>query len=252
MKVISYGKGLSEYWNYCRINWGRIYCFNISFWSITSSFKIIRLFQGNELTIEHFNPTTKQTEIGIHVLQSATPLDEFDLPAWQAVADELNASTDPVISKFNYNPVYEDTNNDGTNDVHRFLLCVGKNYSLTNDFERATLEIGSAPSAGKIIGEVDYVAYNPTFDTVRIINGSAEVERSTHVTVSYDKSEMPGIKNMTWKIFNDTNPNFNDIYYDNMWLTYVFKNPGAYRIALEVEDTNGNINSTEKNMIFVK
>ena len=81
---------------------------------------------------------------------------------------------------------------------------------------------------------------------------SAEVERSTHVTISYDRSEMPGIKNMVWKIYNDTNPNFDDIYYDNMWLTYVFKNPGAYRIALEVEDTNGNINSTEKNMIFVK
>ena len=244
METVAWNHGKHNWWNATRVGM-----------DLTSSFKINRIYQGNELFIEHLNPITKQIETGSHVIQSATPTfpnQSIDLVAWQAIADELNASTDPIISKFNYNPVFEDTNNDGTNDIHRFLLCVGKNYSLTNDFETASLNQNTAPSAGSLYGEVHYVAYNPTFDTVRIINGSAEVERSTHVAVSYDKSQMPGIKKMTWNIFNDTNPNFNDIYYDNMWLTYVFKNPGAYRIALDVEDTNGNKNSIERNMIFVK
>ena len=233
--------GKHNWWNATRVGM-----------DLTSSFKMKYIFQGNQLVIEHLNPTSKQMEIGYHVITSPTPVDVYDLPAWQAIADELNASTDPVIEKFNYNPVYEDTNNDGTNDEFHFILAVGKNYSLNNDFETVELNQNTASSPGLILGEVHYVPYNPTFDTTRIINGCADVERSTHVTVSYDKSEMPGIKSMVWKIYNDTNPNFNDIYYDNMWLTYVFKNPGAYRIALEVEDTNGNKNSTEKNMIFVK
>ena len=241
METVEWNHGKHNWWNATRVGM-----------DLTASFKINSIHQGNELVIEHLNPITKQIETGSHVISSSTPTGSNDIAGWQAIADELNASIDPVIEKFNYNPVFEDTNNDGTNDIHHFLLCVGKNYSLTNDFETAVLNQGTSSSTGSLYGEVHYVAYNPTFDTVRIINGSAEVERSTHVAVSYDKSQMPGIKKMTWNIFNDTNPNFNDIYYDNMWLTYVFKNPGAYRIALDVEDTNGNKNSIERNMIFVK
>ena len=241
LETVTWNHGKHNWWNATRIGM-----------DLTASFKITEIYEENILVIEHFNPITKQIEIGSHTIQQSTPANNFDLAAWQLVADELNQSTDPVISKFNYNPVYEDTNNDGTNDVFHFILCVGKNYSEMNDFETVTIDQGIGLGTGVVMGEVHYVPYNPTFDTVRIINGSANVERSTHVTVSYDKSEMPGIRKMTWKIFNDTNPNFNDIYYDNMWLTYVFKNPGAYRIALEVEDTNGNKNSTERNMIFVK
>jgi PKD repeat protein len=37
-----------------------------------------------------------------------------------------------------------------------------------------------------------------------------------------------------------------------MWLTYIFKNPGAYKISIEVEDTNGNKNIAERNMVIVK
>jgi PKD repeat protein len=63
---------------------------------------------------------------------------------------------------------------------------------------------------------------------------------------------MAGMRKPTWRIYNDTNPNFDDIYYDNMWLTYIFKNPGAYKISIEVEDTNGNKNIAERNMVIVK
>jgi hypothetical protein len=63
---------------------------------------------------------------------------------------------------------------------------------------------------------------------------------------------MAGIKNPVWKIYKDSSQIERDIYYDNMWLTYIFKESGSYRISAEVEDTNGNKNIVERNMIIVK
>ena len=105
---------------------------------------------------------------------------------------------------------------------------------------------------GTVYGKTKYVRYNPTFDTVRIINGSAEVERSTHVTFALDKTQMPGIKKPVWRIYKDSSREERDIYYDNMWMTYIFKEAGNYRISAEIEDTNGNRNKTIRNMIIVK
>ena len=55
-----------------------------------------------------------------------------------------------------------------------------------------------------------------------------------------------------WKIKNISNPEITDIYYNNMWLTYIFKEPGYYNIQLETEDTNGNKNLVNRNMLKVK
>jgi len=235
MDTVEWNDGKHNWWNATRVGM-----------DLTASFKITDCQSGSILSIDHYNPITKLTENGTYTITSPTPTGNTDITGWQTIANELNSLTDPIISKFNFNPVFEDTNNDGTNDVFLFLLCVGKQYSLHNDFENVSL------SNGTIIGELHYVHYNPTFDTVRIINGSAEVEKSTHVTFALDKSQMPGIKKSTWKIYNDSNPEIDDIYYDNTWLTYVFKHSGDYRIALEVEDTNGNYNIIERNMIIVK
>lgn len=219
---------------------------------LASSFKISTAFQGNVLTISHFDPITKETKIGYHTLVSSTPSGSNDISGWQAIADELNLSDDEIISKFNYNPVFEDTNNDGNVDTFNFIICVGKNYSYSYDFNDVYLSIGTGASTGLIMGEVHFTPYNPTFDSVRIINGCGDIERSTHVTLSVDKTQMPGIKNPIWKIYKDTNADFSDIYYDNMWLPYIFQEPGSYRISLELEDSNGNKNSIERNMINVK
>ena len=233
--------------------------FKHSWWNSTrigsdlaASFKISDAFQGNVLTIKHFDPITKENKIGYYTITSSTPAGTGDIAGWQAIADELNASTDEIISKFNYNPVFEDTNNDGNVDTFNFLLGVGKNYSYSYDFEEAYFSIGTGTSNGTIIGEVHFTSYNPTFDSVRIVNGCADIERSTHVTISVDKTQMPGIKNPVWKIYKDTNADYSDIYYDNMWLPYLFQKQGSYRISLELEDSNGNKNSIERNMINVK
>jgi PKD repeat protein len=63
---------------------------------------------------------------------------------------------------------------------------------------------------------------------------------------------MAGIKNQKWTISNSISSEANDIYYDDMWLTYIFQKPGYYTIKLDVEDTNGNVNSIERNMLKVK
>lgn len=235
MENIGWADGKHNWWNATRIGM-----------DLTSSFKIDDIQQGSVLTLTHLNPSTNLIETGTHTISAATPTSNTDIAGWQAIADELNTSINPIVSKFNYNPVFEDTNDDGTNDIFLFMICVGKGYSRTYDFETVQL------SNGNVLGEVHYVSYNPTFDTVRIINGSAQVERSTHVTFALDKSQMAGIKNPVWKIYKDSSQIERDIYYDNMWLTYIFKEPGSYRISAEVEDTNGNMNIVERNMIIVK
>ncbi len=235
MENIRWIDGKHNWWNATRIGM-----------DLTSSFKIDNIQQGSVLTLTHLNPSTNLIETGTQIISSATPTSNNDIAGWQAIADELNSSINPIVSKFNYNPVFEDTNNDGNSDIFLFIICVGKGYSRTYDFETVQL------SNGNVLGEVHYVSYNPTFDTVRIINGSAEIERSTHVTFALDKSQMAGIKNPVWKIYKDSSQIERDIYYDNMWLTYVFKEAGSYRISAEVEDTNGNTNIVERNMIIVK
>ena len=59
-------------------------------------------------------------------------------------------------------------------------------------------------------------------------------------------------KNPKWTITNLSNPEITDIYYNNMWLTYIFKEPGDYSIQLEAEDTYNNKNVIRRNMIKVK
>lgn len=235
MDPIRWIDGKHNWWNATRVGA-----------DLTSSFKIDDIQQGSILTVTHKNPTTNLVEVGTHMIASVSPTGNTDIAGWQEVANELNTTSDSIINKFNFNPVFEDTNNDGNNDIFLFLLAVGKEYSRNFDYESASL------TNGNLYGEAHYVNYNPTFDNVRIINGSAEVERSTHVTFALDKTEMAGIKNPVWKIYKDSSQIERDIYYDNMWLTYIFKEPGSYKISAEVKDTNGNDNIVERNMIIVK
>ena len=87
---------------------------------------------------------------------------------------------------------------------------------------------------------------------MKVFNDYAEVERSTHVTISTDISKFPGATKAKWTITNLSNPEITDIYYNNMWLTYIFQDPGNYSIQLETEDTNGNKNVVQRNMLKVK
>ena len=225
---------------------------------LTASFKIDWIEQGDILKITHKNPITNAISIGTHVIASTTPANATQITLWEAIVAELTASTDPVISKFNYNLVALDGDGDGDIesqggfDQFQFILCVGKEYSKTYDFETAIIEKFDPNSISATSGDVHVVHYNPTWDNVKVFKNYAVVERSTHLTISTDISKFPGAKNPKWTITNISNPEINDIYYNNMWLTYIFQKPGDYSIQLEAEDTYGNKNVVKRNMLKVK
>ena len=61
---------------------------------------------------------------------------------------------------------------------------------------------------------------------------------------------MPGIVSQKWILKNNT-LNIKDIYYNNKYLTHLFKNKGDYSVELELMDVNGNTNTTNKNIIKI-
>jgi hypothetical protein len=222
---------------------------------LTASFKINWIEQGDVLKITHRNPSTNELIVGEHEIQSATPSSASDITGWETIVAELEASTDPIIAKFNYNPIFKDQDADGdidTFDILYFILCVGQEYSKSYDFETVEIIKANPNSVSEVDGEVHSVAYNPSWDNLKVFKNWAEVERSTHVTISTDISKFPGARNPKWTITNISNPNVNDIYYNNMWLTYIFQEPGNYSIELEAEDTYGNKNVVKRNMLKVK
>lgn len=219
---------------------------------LTSSFKINDIEQGDKLVIKHKDPKTGEILTGEHVITNNTPTSFNDVNGWNFIMDELNNSEDYVISKFNYNAVFEDIDDNDMSDIFRFILAVGWEYSKTYDFEEAYIVKANSTSNSNISGDVHVKHYNPTFDDTRIFKDYAEVERSTHVTISTDISKFPGSKKAKWTITNITNPEITDIYYNNMWLTYIFKEPGYYSIQLETEDTHNNKNLVTRNMLKVK
>lgn len=213
---------------------------------LAASFRITTADIGSTLEITHIDYTTNTTSTGLFDILIDLN-DPNSLQRWIDVADALNISTDPIISKFNYNVLLEDTNNDGTEDVCVGILAVGKNYSRTNDFETVAIINGG----GTIIGENKYMAYNPTYNDVRIAGDHVDIELLTHMTFSADKSRMPGKLSYNWKLKNNSRDD-DDIYYNNKWLTYLFSKKGDYTIELEVQDVNGNTNTVTKNALTIK
>lgn len=222
---------------------------------LSASFKIDWIEQGDTLQITHKDITTNITTIGSHTIASATPVNAGDYLGWQSIIAELETSTDPIISKFNYNGVFEDLDNDDdidNLDKFMFILCTGQEYSKNYDYETVNIVRATNASNAQISGEVHVKHYNPTWDDTKVFKNHATVERSTHVTISTDISKFPGAKNPKWTITNLSNPEITDIYYNNMWLTYIFQEPGDYSIQLEAEDTYNNKNVIRRNMIKVK
>lgn len=222
---------------------------------LASSFKISLIEQGDTLKIVHKDLSTNTLITGQHTITSSTPVNMLDTNGWQAIADELQASTDPIVSKFNFNPIFDDIDNStATLSDLQFMgiLGVGQEYSKSYGFESVEIVKGNPASNAQLGGTVQGKHYNPTWDDTKVFKHHAEVERSTHVTISTDISKFPGAKNPKWTITNISNPEITDIYYNNMWLTYIFQEPGDYSIQLEAEDTYNNKNVIRRNMIKVK
>lgn len=219
---------------------------------INSSFKIrLNGYAGNgTLTVTQVDPTN-QTVTDSYQIQSTYPADNEDLAAWQTIAVELNnldPADHPLLSNFNYNEILVDNTTGGSGsqgqDVCEFILAVAKEPSRSYDFTTVSIDVG------EITDKINFKSYNPSFDDTYIINSMATLHRLNHLTFSYDLTNMPGIVAQKWRLINNT-LNVDDIYYNNQWLTYLFKYKGDYSVELELTDLNGNKNTTTKNILKI-
>jgi hypothetical protein len=74
----------------------------------------------------------------------------------------------------------------------------------------------------------------------------------TWIEFVYDNCRISGKDKPKWTIKNTTDPNSSNIYFESKYLTYLFKDKGKYAITLELEDTNGNKYTKEKNILIIK
>ena len=225
---------------------------------INSSFKFdVRQDMGYsnqfpKMFIKQIDPVTNIEINDTYTITSTYPTSSLDLAAWTNVANELsslNAVDHPLFSKFNFNPVLVDNDGDGIEDECTFILAVSEEPSRTHDF----FSVGfNHPTGGEIFpgSEVHFTSYNPDYNDICIVDTHMEVDMLNHVTFSYDITNMPGIISQKWKLKNNSQ-NIDDIYYNNTWLTYLFKYKGDYSIELELTDVNGNKNTINKNILKI-
>jgi hypothetical protein len=224
---------------------------------INSSFKInlrqdTGFNNGYEFYITQYDVNSNLLITDSYEIQSPYPLIDTDLAAWSAIADELSQLDPvehPILTKFNYNPILIDTNNNGTEDTCEYILVVAEEPSRTHDY----FSVGfNNPAGGEVLpgSEIHFESYNPNYQDLCVIDSHMEVKRLNHVTFSYDTTNMPGIVSQKWTLKNN-NENINDIYYSNTWLTYLFKYKGDYTVELELTDVNGNKNTINKNILKI-
>ena len=225
---------------------------------LTSSFKI-NYFVGtntavlfDKIVIEYVDPATNNILSESYTITSPAPSGITNLSAFTAIQNELNGVDPlvyPIISKFKYNAILVDTNNNGTEDTAHYILAVGKEYSSSYDFHTVKMYLSGVYKPLATSGWVKYKAYNPKWNDIILFNDHANISLMQHITMTYDKTNMPGIISQTWVILNNTTNK--TVTYQGQWLTYLFSERGDYTIQLTVTDCNGNVNTTKRNMISV-
>lgn len=228
---------------------------------INSSFKmdLSGKVGGHFLYITQIDPRTNEIITDTYTITSPYPVDNTDVDAYLLIADELQnlqPEDHPILSRFNYNAIGVDTDNDeSTGDTSMgydkcdFILAVAEEPSRNYDYDT----VGFNNSLGGEIvpgSEIHFTSYNPNFNDLAVISSHEEVKMLNHVTFSYDTTKMPGVVGYKWRLKNNTQ-NIEDIYYNNQWLTYLFKYKGEYEIQLELTDLNGNKNIVNKNIIKI-
>lgn len=223
---------------------------------LNSSFKIeLNGATNGTITISQLDNMT-----GLPIMESYSPISTYptsntDFVAWENLKEELNnldPNQWPIFTKFNWNPIYKDTDGNILNgftgaDVCEYMLVVSKQANQTYDFHEVTTTTGNIPNDSY----VKYQTYNPSFNDTYVVEDHDTINLLNHMTFSYDLTKMPGVINQKWRLINNS-VNKEDIYYDNQWLTYLFDTKGEYSIELELTDINGNKNITKKNILTIK
>ena len=223
---------------------------------LNSSFKIeLNGAANGTISISQLDNMT-----GLPIVESYSPVSTYptsntDFSAWENLRDELNNLNPnqwPIFSKFNWNPIYVDTDGNIVNgfdgaDICEYMLVVSKQANESYDFYEVTTTTGNVPTDSF----VKYQTYNPSFNDSYAIEDHDTINLLNHMTFSYDLTKMPGVITQKWRLINNS-VNKEDIYYDNQWLTYLFDTKGEYSIELELTDINGNKNITKKNILTIK
>ena len=222
---------------------------------INSSFQIWALPNNQWINITQKDPGTGLISRDSYQIVNTIPPTSYATSQWQLIADELNSldsNEHPILSKFNFNPIYNDVGSDGFNDQLLYILSVAKEPARTYDFKSVWMSQieNSSQYTTAIREQLNFVSYNPGFDDTYIINGLVDLHKLNHVTFSYDLTNMPGIVSQNWKVTNNT-LNIDDIYYSNQVLTHLFKDKGYYTVELEIRDSNGNKNTITKNILNI-
>jgi len=224
---------------------------------INSSFQIWAVPGNQWINITQKDPGTDVISKDSYQIVNIIPPTTFAISQWQLIADELNSldsNEHPILSKFNFNPVYSDIDeNDNVTDDHLlYILAVAEEPARTYDFNEVWMSQieNNSQYMTAVREKINFVSYNPGFDDTYIINGLVDLHKLNHVTFSYDLTNMPGIVSQNWKVTNNT-LNIDDIYYSNQVLTHLFKDKGYYTVELEIQDSNGNKNTITKNILNI-
>ena len=169
------------------------------------------------------------------------------------LANELNGSTAqayPGIGDFTYNIVLGASGWTGGTGPTSSAITSVKLQGIAKAFVNPQ-EI-SVQFSGNIKGTTKgrSLIKNPTWDDLRILKYTDEIPLLTVLNFTYDNSKMKGKKNPKWTLIKDGDKNFENIYYNNKYFSYMFTKRGSYTLSLELEDTNGNTQTITKNEII--
>ena len=187
---------------------------------------------------------------------------DYSTTTLRQAVDQLNLSTDPIIHKYIYNLVLDASEN------QIFVQAVARYFGKYGDFQDVDIlnTSGDRICAGNITGfpligtgcdSIIYrsgqsIASNPTWDTAKFIIDGKILPRMTWIMFVYDNCKIASKAKPKWTITNTTDPNDSNIYFESKYLTYLFKDTGKYKIGLELEDTNGNKYTKERNILIIK
>lgn len=199
-----------------------------------ANFRVYTISVNGKLEIWQNKP---YTVYGVHV---------FNTTDMEIAAQQLNNSTDPVISKYTYNVVYDyDTALTYPPQAVIFIQAVAKYFGKNGDW--VNIQGTGIDIKYQQLSETA----NPTYNDIRFINDWQLLPKLVYLTFTYDKCTIPGKDNPKWRLTNLDSPGSDDIYFEDRWFTYLFKREGRYSLSLELEDSNGNKNTVVKNQLVI-
>jgi len=108
---------------------------------------------------------------------------------------------------------------------------------------------GTSGIAGTMCGRS--ITSNSTWNTLRIHKYTSEFTIITQIQFNYSLSPMEGKTYPSWTLIKENDNNWENIYYNNPYFSYLFTQKGSYTLELNVTDNNGN-SKTKTKKEFIK